>query len=82
MKTLILRPEDSWKIRPNDQVDLIIDCFQKRGIAASPQQSILLWERISKEVYGVDWVKVPDNPESLWQILQGNRFMWQVEANE
>ena len=79
MKKLLLNPEDNWHVRPQEQVENIITCFRLHGIEATQQQVILLWERISKEIYRSPWVRVPKEPEKIWQILQGNRGLWQVE---
>lgn len=81
MKKLLLNPEDNWHIRPQDQVESLINCFRLHGIEATQQQVILLWERISKEIYHAPWIRVPKEPEHLWQILQGNRGLWQVEQD-
>lgn len=81
MKKLRLSPEDATKLRSPKEVERIVKCFERRGIEATPQQAILLWERISNATYGVDWVKVPSNSEEIWQVLQGNRFLWQVEID-
>ena len=81
MKKLLLNPEDSWHVRPQEQVESLIDCFRLHGIETTQQQAILLWERISKEIYNVYWIRVPQEPEKIWVMLQGNRGLWQVEQD-